>query len=272
MLKVFNESEIQSIAKALGNTLSGLTGSEIANLLQQAKIPDIDPQNTKWKRLYNAFCDKQNNCRNRTNILEFIRQAMKPANFIGDSERYEILKSNLNTALAFSGLEIKDTGELATFKSVTTLAEAELRASQLKLSLKERDIHPDVIRFCRSELLQSNYFHAVLEAVKSIFDRLRQLTGLLDDGHELANKCLGGDVPKLYINSFKTKSEKMEQSGFNELIKGIYSMFRNLIAHEAKINWEVTQRDAKDLLTMVSMIHRRIDTASKYADDGFDKI
>ena len=102
-----------------------------------------------------------------------------------------------------------------------------------------------------------------LEAVKSIFDKLRKLTGLIDDGHELANKVLGGDNPRLYINSFKTKSEKMEQSGFNELIKGVYSMFRNPVSHEAKIDWEITQRDAEDLLTMVSMIHRRIDAVSK---------
>ncbi len=261
--KLFDQSEIKAVSKALGNTSEGLTGSEIAHLLQQARIPDVSPGATKWIRLHDAFCNKQNIARNRTNIIEFIRQAMKPANYIDCIVRYETLRANLNTALAFSGLEIIDTGELKSCDKISTLTEAELREGQLKLSLKERDIHPDVLKFCCAELLQKNYFHAVLEAVKSIFDKLRQLSGFTDDGHELANKCFGGENPKLRINALKTKSEKMEQNGFNELIKGIYSMFRNPISHEAKINWDVSQRDAEDLLTMVSLVHRRIDVRSK---------
>lgn len=261
--KLFDQSEIKSIAKALGDTSHGLTNREIAHLLQQSKIPDIEPNATKWVRLHNAFCSKQNSVGTRVHILEFIRQSMKPANFIGEGDRYEILRTNLNTALAFSGLEIRETGELIRCDKISTLTEAERRANDLKLNLKMRDIHPDVIKFCRAELLQNNYFHAVLEAVKSIFDKLRRLTGFIDDGHELANKCLGGNNPKILINPLKTKSEKMEQSGFNELIKGIYSMFRSPVSHEAKINWEIIQRDAEDLLTMVSMVHRRLDAASK---------
>lgn len=260
--KLFNPSEIKSIAKALGDTSIGLTGSEISHLLLQLKFPDDQLCATKWIRLYNAFSKKQNIENTRVYILEFIRLAMKPANFIDNTDKYENLKSKLNTALAFSGLEITESGSLESSDGIaTTLEEAEVKASSLKLKLKERDIHPDVLRFCRAELLQNNYFHAVLEAVKSVFDKLRQLTGLIDDGHELANKCLGGTNPILYINHFQTKSEKMEQSGFNELIKGVYSMFRNPVSHEAKINWKVTQFDAEDLLTLVSMIHRRIDSA-----------
>ena len=169
MPPLFDQSEIKSICKALGDTSNGLTGSEIAHLLQQTNIPDIDKTATKWTRLHNAFCNKQNISKNRTNILEFIRQAMKPANFIDNSNRYETLRSNLNAALAFSGLEVQDTGELVRCSKISTLTEAELRASQLKLNLKERDIHPDVIRFCRAELLQNNYFHAVFRSSQEYF-------------------------------------------------------------------------------------------------------
>lgn len=81
--KLFDQSEIKSIAKALGDTSIGLTGSEIEYLLKQAKIQDIEPTATKWKRLDTAFFKKQNDTNTRADILEFIRQAMKPANFIG---------------------------------------------------------------------------------------------------------------------------------------------------------------------------------------------
>ncbi len=256
---MFDQNELRAVAKSLGDTTDGLTGSEISYLLQCAKIPDLDASATKWMRLFNAFCSKQNTVKDRTNILEFIRQAMKPSRFIGSQDRFETLRSNLNAALSFSGLEISESGDLSTCRKVSTLTEAENRASQLKLSLKERDIHSDVIKFCRAELLQNNYFHAVLEAVKSIIDKLRRISTLTDDGHELINKCFSGESPIIKVNYLNTKSERVEQSGFSELIKGVYSMFRNTTSHEAKINWVVTQKDAEDLLTIVSMIHRRID-------------
>ena len=44
--------------------------------------------------------------------------------------------------------------------------------------------------FCRAELSQENYFHAVLEATKSVSDKIRCKTGLSGDGGELAMKAL----------------------------------------------------------------------------------
>lgn len=262
-IKLFEQSEIISISKALGDSSEGLTGSEIAHLLLQAKIPDVDPNATKWKRLHNAFCSKQNSVQNRTNILQFIREAMKPAKFIGDNNRYELLRSNLNIALSFSGLMVKETGELMSCGTVTTLTEAQAKANQLKFDLEKRDIHPDVIRFCRAELLHENYFHAVLEATKSVFDKLRTKANSIEDGENLINLCFSGDSPKFKINQFKTKSQRIEQTGFTSLLKGTYSMFRSPMAHEARINWIIDKKDAKDLLTLLSMIHRRIDNCQK---------
>lgn len=41
-------------------------------------------------------------------------------------------------------------------------SEAERRAQELKDDLTARGIHPDVLRFCRAELVADEYFHAVL--------------------------------------------------------------------------------------------------------------
>ena len=65
---------------------------------------------------------------------------------------------------------------------LSTRPEAERRAQALKKDLTARGVHPDVLRFCRAELVADNYFHAVLEATKSIADKLRNRTGLFDDG------------------------------------------------------------------------------------------
>jgi Protein of unknown function (Hypoth_ymh) len=88
-------------------------------------------------------------------------------------------------------------GTLAAVEQARTLSEAQRRAQELRADLTTRGVHPDVLRFCREELLADNYFHAVLEAVKSVADKLRARTGLIDDGGALVDRALTGDPPML---------------------------------------------------------------------------
>ena len=68
------------------------------------------------------------------------------------------------------------------------------------------------------------YFHAVLEAVKSVADKLRTRTGLTDDGATLVDRALASDPPLLAINPLKSESEKGEQRGFANLLRGTFGM------------------------------------------------
>jgi len=68
-------------------------------------------------------------------------------------------------------------------------------------------VHPDVLHFCRSELLDQNYFHAVQEAVKSVAAKIRAKTGLTDDGGSLVDRAFSGSPPTLAINALSTVSE-----------------------------------------------------------------
>ena len=45
------------------------------------------------------------------------------------------------------------------------------------------------------------------------------------------------------------------------LIEGLFGAFRNMTAHTPKIYWNITEQDALDILTTISLIHRRLDTA-----------
>jgi len=45
------------------------------------------------------------------------------------------------------------------------------------------------------------------------------------------------------------------------LVKGTFGMFRNTTAHEARILWAMDKVDAEDLLSLASLIHRRLDSA-----------
>jgi uncharacterized protein (TIGR02391 family) len=257
----FSESHVIGIAHALGDTSEGLKGAEIEYLLAVCKIADLEPAATKWIRLQNAFANDQNKRGHRKNILEFIRRAMKPERYVRDAHRYEPMRMNLNRALMFAGLVVTESGELLNAEPVTTLADAQRRAKQLRGDLVNRGVHPDVLAFCREELLADNYFHAVLEAVKSVMQKIRDRTGLTDDGSTLIDRALSGEPPMLAINSLSNDNEKSEQRGFANLIRGITGMFRNPTAHAPRLQWTMSKEDAEDLFSLLSLIHRRLDSA-----------
>lgn len=121
-----------------------------------------------------------------------------------------------------------------------------------------------MLAFCRAELLQKNYFHAVFEATKSVADKSRQHTGLAGDGAELFDQAFGLGklgISVLAFNSRQTDTEKSEQNGLMHLLKGMFGVFRNVTAHAPRVSWTITEQDALDLLTIASLLHRRIDAA-----------
>jgi len=72
--KTFAQSELEAIAAALADTSEGLTGTEIGHILASLKMADPAPTMTKWRRLHNAFVERQNYSQNRRAILQFIRE------------------------------------------------------------------------------------------------------------------------------------------------------------------------------------------------------
>jgi len=188
---------------------------------------------------------------------------LDPARFAGRAEEHAELRSKINEVLAFSGLHVSAAGKLHTVEKASTLTEAQQRASHLRQELLVRKVHPDVLAFCRAELLQDNYFHAVLEATKSVAEKIRQRTGLGMDGAELAEKAFGGAQPLLALTALQTATQQGEQRGFVNLLKGFFGTFRNPTAHAPKISWPIDEADALDLLTLASYLHRRVDAAHR---------
>ena len=257
-MTLFSQDELEAIAGALGDTDIGLTNSEIEFLFGAATIADPGPTR-KRHRIYNGFVESQRSRRDRTHILKFIRVAMRPARYSREPHRYEPMRAALNQALAFVGLAVDDTGDLARANKARTLREAQRRARDMRADLEGRGVDPDVLAFCRAELMADNNFHAAQEAVKGVADKMRAKTGLIDDGSGLVDRALSGDPPLLAINKRQTASERSEQAGFANLVRGTFGMFRNTTAHEARIRWPMTKVDAEDLLSIVSLIHRRLD-------------
>lgn len=257
----FTDSQMIAIAQALGHTNEGLKGAEIEHILASCDIRDVHPAATKWVRLHNAFAQDQNSRKHRKHVLAFIRKAMKPERYIREPRRFEPMRANLNRALLFAGLAVNEAGELEIVEAARTLSDAARRAQDLRADLTLRGVHPDVLKFCREELLADNYFDAVLEAAKSVLEKIRSKTGLTDDGAALVDRALSGDPPMIAINRLGSDSEKSEQKGFANLVRGMVGMFRNTTAHAPRINWPMNKDDAEDLLSLVSLMHRRLDAS-----------
>jgi len=169
-----------------------------------------------------------------------------------------------NEVLSFAGLELRNNGKLVRVTAAKTLGEAELRADRLKAKLRARDVHPDVLTFCRAELVQENYFHAVLEASKSVAEKLCTRTGLTADAATLVDAAFTtkDNMPPLAFNRLVDPNELSEHRGMATMLKGFFMTFRNPTAHAPKVRWAINEADALDMLAQASTFHRRLDAAT----------
>lgn len=259
-----NSNQLEAICKVLADTSQGLTGSEIGHLLTQMGIGDPDPTMTKWKRLYNALAARQNSDGHGASVCQFIQAAMEPVRFTGQSEKFEERRDALNQVVAFLGFSLGDDGKLQKGEAAKTLPEAEKRANRLRAELQRRGVHADVLRVCQARFLQRDYFYAVLEAAKSVAEKIRQKSGSASDGARLVDDAFAipnNGYPLLAFNSLQSDSEKSEHKGLANLMKGLFGAFRNPTAHQPEHTWPISEQDALDLLTIASLIHRRLDAA-----------
>ncbi|WP_119079479.1 TIGR02391 family protein [Chitinophaga alhagiae] len=252
---------LEAVCKVIANTEKGLTGSEIQKLLADSKIDDSDPDLTKWKRLYNAFAHWQNNNNCSNNIVDFLKRALQPARYINQAELFHFRRNEINKVLSFIGIEISDRGTLIEVSKTVTLSEAEQRAGHFKYKLLARNIHPDIIQYCNSELLQENYFHSVFEAVKGVAERIRLMTGLYADGNPLVDTAFSTNNPLIRINRLLTDTDRSEHLGLMNSIKGLFGIIRNPTAHVPKILFVIDEDDALDIMTIASFIHKKLDRA-----------
>jgi uncharacterized protein (TIGR02391 family) len=102
-----------------------------------------------------------------------------------------------------------------------------------------------------------------LEASKSVAEKLRDRSDEQGDGATLVDKtCSISSGPIIAFNDLETEWERSEQTGLATLLKGLFGTFRNPTAHAPKVRWATSRADALDVLTLASMLHRRLDAAT----------
>lgn len=185
------DAVLRRVCDVLAATSGGLTNKEIANLLQDAGIPDPTPRDAgpgtyvmvnKRDRLHTALAEAQRQTGASNHVVWFIRAAMHPARYDDNPGLLAERRERINVALAFASLELREDNRMQRVKPAATLSEAQRRARQLQSILKDRGAHPRLLAACVDEIADENYFHAVLEAAKSLAEEIRQRTGSRLDG------------------------------------------------------------------------------------------
>lgn len=272
MNKQIEQQYLNALCNILADTDQGLTESEIRLKLGQCSIEPVDKGNrsngyvyqkglSKRDWLYNCFASEIKRKRSSEAIYRFIENALNPVNFTQDDKRqkYKFLFDGVNKVLLLIGLEIQENGKVREVKKAETLDEVDRRVKSLEQKLTDRNIHPEVKKYCIRDYMQKDYFDAVFEAAKGVAQRVRDITGLATDGGELFQTAFCRKDPYLYFNLLKTESEISEFSGLKELLEAIFHLVRNPAAHSPKINWNVEEEKALDVLTLISVAHKYLD-------------
>lgn len=247
----------------ISKVLDELTNSEISHELDKVGLTDVSKGATKWIRIHDAFVTYQNTKHKSDAILLFCVNYFKPVRFVNKNPSlFEKQRTLFNRAAGFDGWEISNEGKLLHRNKTKTISEAEERVNYLRFELEKRTTHSQVLKYCTIEILNDDYFHMVEEAVKGLFERVREISGVSnEDGASLIDKVMSEKSPIILINNFQTRSEISEHKGFNSLLKSLYSLFRNPSAHSPREKWSLDKVDTLDVLGIISLCHRKLDKA-----------
>lgn len=260
ILQPFPSGTIEHVAKSIAELYSG---SELTRLVAEVPLrADPGEGHTKWRRLAHAVSANQQKTQTGNALVRLVTVAMRPDHTLDRKQQAEITRDHLNQALSLVGLKVRADGKVATTPRARTDTEALARSNRLRSLLTERGAHSQVIAYCREDLVRTDYYEAVFEAIKGLGSRIRELTGVDADGYNLIEQTMAGKEPILRINDGATTTQRSEQLGLANLAKGLFSAFRNPAAHEPQVLWTMSEMDALDVLGTLSLIHRRLDAAS----------
>ncbi len=122
-------------------------------------------------------------------------------------------------------------------------------------------LHPRVTAASYAHFRAGRFRDAVLNSIVTVFDFIRERTGIDKDGPELVAATFSLQRPVLVLSSLETESGCNDQKGFIQILQGVYQGVRNPKAHTLTIN--PTQNVAAQYLVLSSLLCRRVEEAIK---------
>jgi len=270
---IIEDAKLEALANKLG-TLPELTHTNIDKYLVECSIQDIStksksvglgyiPVDSKSKRIYKCFINEVHRTNNDLKIVSFIERALDPSRF-ADSKRYDDVLNDINSVLLFMGCEINKSGKVKIVKKATTIDEVQERINALENEAKKRNVHLEVLKYCKREYLDKDYFHAQFEASKGLFQRIRDLTNQNVDGTKLINGVFSTDEPMLILPNLKLteRTDKDEFLGYKHLFEYVVNAVRNPEGHTPRILASEELGECLDNFVIISRCHRFLDNCS----------
>lgn len=253
----FNVQSIETLSNILANIL---TGSKITAMLNYLNLEDTYPKDTKWIRINHAMVTSQSAFRCGNKIIEIIEYVFHPTStWFTSLNHYNEEMSQINKCISYYGLELQSDGKVHLTESTSSKREANERYDLLKSKLSERNIHPEIMKFCTQDIVNEDYFSIIFEASKSIYDRIRNMTSVNKDGNQLINYCFNRNEPFIVFNSLTTSTEINLYEGFKNILLSIAQIGRNPRAHTPKIYSYENLDNCLDILNLISFAHKMLD-------------
>ena len=263
---------LEKLCKVIAHASSGLSKRELIKFLELNNIEVLADGSSKSPYTYKLGLSKKDwlyrclvnevQANNSFNVVfSFIKSVVNPALYtsFNKREQYQYLIEEINKILLFIGVSVDQTGLLIKVAKAQTLSEVDRRVNFSQKTLYERAIHSEVRKYCGADYSREDYFDAVFEAAKGLAERVRQITGLTTDGGKLFQTAFSTNDPYIFFNELKTENEKNEFIGLKELLEAIFHLARNPRAHTPKINWYTDEKQALDMLCLISVAHRYLD-------------
>jgi uncharacterized protein (TIGR02391 family) len=128
----------------------------------------------------------------------------------------------------------------------------------------EPALHPEVQRVSGQLMADGHGSQAIFEAFKAVNIRVKELSGLPDDGKSLMAKAFSERDPVLRLNEGKSRSDADEQEGFKLILMGVMQGIRNPKAHDLIVNTD--QERVTEYLALASLLMRRLDVVQRSRD------
>ena len=250
------DNALTEIAKILGDAF---TNTQIDECFRQLRLSAQSAPSTKWKRILFVFRKYQDKNKSPKEVFRILECLLAPVRFIKDQKTYNAVLTETNKVLCTEGYEIDSSGAVILVEKLSTLDAINERYNSLIKKLQDRNIHDQVLKYCTAELLSENYFHSIFEAAKGISERVREMSGVDEDGVKLYNAVFSVSNPILKYNDLISDSEKNQQNGLKEMLYGVTHYVRNVTAHEPKIKWIIDESAAIEILTVISFLHSALD-------------
>ena len=81
-------------------------------------------------------------------------------------------------------------------------------------------------------VIDGHYSDAIVTAFKFLTNNIRDISGGEGDGAKLVGTAFGGQSPQIRLNKLLSASDRDEQAGYEQLLRGLYLGVRNPRAHD----------------------------------------